>query len=69
MAARAVALMECMADAQTARNAAFPDAVTSPVVGLLMMAFSMALDLPREPDEGSPPEFGPAVDDARSNDG
>lgn len=44
MAGLAVALVECAADAQTARNSLFPEARDSPVIGYLLMACSMALD-------------------------
>ena len=44
MAALATSLVESTADAQSARNSVFPDNATSPVVGLMLMSFSMALD-------------------------
>ena len=44
MAALAIALMEQVADAQNARNSCFPEAIASPVVGLLLMAVTAALD-------------------------
>ena len=56
MAGLAVALVECAADAQTARNSLFPEARDSPVIGYLLMACSMALDhfllLPGNPVRG-----------------
>ena len=44
MSALALAVVEGVADAQTARNATFPEAIGSPVIGLLLMSFSLALD-------------------------
>jgi len=44
MASLAIALMEQVADAQNARNSCFPEAIASPVVGLLLMAVTAALD-------------------------
>ena len=44
MAALALSTMERVADAQLARNTIFPDNATSPVVGLLLMAVTAALD-------------------------
>ena len=44
MAALAVDLMERVADSQTARNACFEEAASSPILGLLLMALTAALD-------------------------
>jgi hypothetical protein len=44
MASLAMDLLEKVADAQQARNACFPEAACSPIVGLLLLATTAALD-------------------------
>ena len=44
MAALAMDLMEKVADSQNARNACFPEAVSSPIVGILLLATTAAIN-------------------------
>ena len=44
MASLAVSLVESVADEQAARNSCFPDGATSPVIGLLLMSVTAAMD-------------------------
>ena len=44
MAALAMSLMERVADAQLARNTTFPESASSPVVAILLMSVTAALD-------------------------
>ena len=44
MAALAIRTTEQVADAQCARNATFPDATESPVIGILLLSVTAALD-------------------------
>ena len=44
MAALAMDLMEKVADSQNARNACFPEAASSPIVGILLLATTAAVN-------------------------